>query len=39
VGEPKAVVKQMLDMNQQPPWKVPEAFIWDAVKTTGLAWF
>jgi len=22
----------MRDMNQQPSWKVPEAFMWDAVK-------
>jgi len=29
----------MHDMNQWPPWKVSQAFIWDAVKTTGLVEF
>jgi len=36
MGQPKATVKQMHHKNQQPSWEVHEAFIWGAVKTTGL---
>jgi hypothetical protein len=32
MGQMKAVVKQMSDMNQRFSWKVSEAYIWDTVK-------
>jgi len=31
MGQPKEMIKQRRVMNQWSSWKVPEAFIWDAV--------
>jgi hypothetical protein len=39
VKEPKAVVKQMHDLKQRPPWNVPEAFTCDFVRSPGIVHF
>jgi hypothetical protein len=36
MGESKATVEQMRDMNQWSSWQMRKTFIWDAVETTGV---
>jgi hypothetical protein len=37
--EPNTVIKQMSQMYQWSSWKMPEAFIWNAINSTGLLQF
>jgi hypothetical protein len=39
IRQPKAVIKQMCEVNQRSSWKVPKIFIRNAINSAGLCLF
>jgi hypothetical protein len=39
MGKPKTMIKQVGQVYQWPSWKLPEAFVWNAINSAGISYF